>query len=303
MFTITTKTTQETLEQYNYSFEPNTSLLNLPPRAVIPTYIAQIDECLQGGLRSGTLNIITARPGTGKTMFALNLAINMATNLKKVLFISTEMSPEELMPRVYAILNNGDVVDYELRTDVDNRANVSLAEAGFEALLSPYIHFVYWSHLDEINYHLSQRGAEYDAVFIDHVHCLDIANERLEGVARDMHIIRNLRTFWKTQKGCLICVAQPNKNTNLWADMNNISGSAQWSQLASQIIYLAESEEQKQVNQNREAGVPEVLTLVFAKQRYKGMSTRSYHVLRFYKWKSQIEYCRPLGLDEIKKLK
>jgi replicative DNA helicase len=303
MFTIQPKPANEILQDYNFTFEANVSLLSLSPREVIPTCISGIDDCMQGGFRSGTLNIITARPGTGKTMFALNIAINMAAAQKKVLFISTEMSPEELMPRVYALLMSGDEINYQLRADVDNTTNVIKAHALFEATIAPYIHFVYWSHLDEINYHLSQKGSEYDAVFIDHVHCLDIANERLEGVARDMHIIRALKTFWKTQKGCLICVAQPNKNTNLWADMNNISGSAQWSQLASQIIYLAESEAQKEANQNREPGVPESLTLVFAKQRYKGMNTRSYHYLRFYKWKSKVEYFRPMGLDEIKKLK
>lgn len=54
-------------------------------------------------LRKGTLNILAARPGKGKTTFALNIALNIAKQGKKVLFVSLEMSQEELAKKLISI--------------------------------------------------------------------------------------------------------------------------------------------------------------------------------------------------------
>jgi replicative DNA helicase len=52
-----------------------------------------------GYLMPGSLNILAARPAMGKTAFAVTLALNIAKAGKRVLFMSLEMSGEELVAR------------------------------------------------------------------------------------------------------------------------------------------------------------------------------------------------------------
>ncbi len=58
-----------------------------------------IDARLQG-LRPGQMIVIGARPGVGKTSFALNLAINAAAKGASVAFFSLEMSKTEIAQRL-----------------------------------------------------------------------------------------------------------------------------------------------------------------------------------------------------------
>ena len=72
-----------------------------------------------GGLNNSDLVILAARPGVGKTTFALNVAYNMATSSryspkKTVAFFSLEMSKLQLARRV---ISNATLIDHEkLRT-------------------------------------------------------------------------------------------------------------------------------------------------------------------------------------------
>ncbi len=72
-----------------------------------------------GGLNKSNLVILAARPGVGKTTFALNIAYNMATSSrytpkKTIAFFSLEMSKPELARRV---ISNATRIDHEkLRT-------------------------------------------------------------------------------------------------------------------------------------------------------------------------------------------
>lgn len=61
-----------------------------------------------GGLQPGELIILAGRPGTGKTAFALNLAVKVASNTKQgcpVLFLSLEMPYEQLCARIISTLS------------------------------------------------------------------------------------------------------------------------------------------------------------------------------------------------------
>ena len=60
---------------------------------VVPSGYPQLDELLGGGFLNSGLYIIAARPGMGKTTFALNIADQLGGN---VLFVSLEMSTEQV---------------------------------------------------------------------------------------------------------------------------------------------------------------------------------------------------------------
>jgi len=68
----------------------------------LPTGFKDLDE-ITGGLQSGELVIIAARPSMGKTALALNIARNAATDhAKKVAIFSLEMTTRSLVLRLLA---------------------------------------------------------------------------------------------------------------------------------------------------------------------------------------------------------
>ncbi|MDO5328635.1 MAG: replicative DNA helicase [Coriobacteriia bacterium] len=67
--------------------------------AGVPTGFRDIDE-LFNGLRGGDLIILAARPGVGKTSFALNMAVNAAKQDTTVAFMSLEMGSNQLIQRI-----------------------------------------------------------------------------------------------------------------------------------------------------------------------------------------------------------
>ena len=68
----------------------------------IYTGIAGLDR-LTGGIRDGMLTILGARPGVGKTSLALSIAKHVAEKSGPVLFVSMEMTPNELMDRLVSM--------------------------------------------------------------------------------------------------------------------------------------------------------------------------------------------------------
>jgi replicative DNA helicase len=69
-------------------------------RRVQPTGFLDLDQKLNGGMRKGQLIVIAARPGIGKTSFALNIAENVARRGSTAVLYSLEMHEEEIADRM-----------------------------------------------------------------------------------------------------------------------------------------------------------------------------------------------------------
>lgn len=82
------------------SLEATIDLLQSPKPDYTPTPWRDINERI-GGLRPGALYVIGARPGSGKTLMGLQLAVHMART-GHVAFSSLEMTKHELNQRVLA---------------------------------------------------------------------------------------------------------------------------------------------------------------------------------------------------------
>lgn len=67
--------------------------------AGVPTGFKDADDLFHG-FRGGDLVILAARPGVGKTSFALNIAVNAAKSGAAVAFFSLEMSAGQLVQRI-----------------------------------------------------------------------------------------------------------------------------------------------------------------------------------------------------------
>ncbi len=107
-------------------------LLNSPDSdafKALPTGISDLDRTITG-LNRSDLILLAARPGMGKTSFALNIARHVAVKAKKrVAFFSLEMSKEQLASRLLS--TEGLIEGTKLRTGkLNNDEWTRLIEAG-----------------------------------------------------------------------------------------------------------------------------------------------------------------------------
>lgn len=81
-------------------------LINNPIDQVgIPTGFPAYDQAIGGGLRKSTINVIAARPKTGKTLLSDNMGFYIANKLKiPVLNMDTEMTKEDHINRILAMM-------------------------------------------------------------------------------------------------------------------------------------------------------------------------------------------------------
>jgi replicative DNA helicase len=87
---------EQTLLQLESLYDRDTAIIG------VPTGYHDLDELLLG-LQPSTLSIVAARPGQGKTSFALGAALHCALDARKpVLFFSMEMGHLELTKRLLA---------------------------------------------------------------------------------------------------------------------------------------------------------------------------------------------------------
>jgi len=80
----------------------------------VPTSYLDLDNKL-AGLQDSNLIVLAARPGIGKTTFAMNICANVALKSKlPVGFFSLEMSKEELVDRL--LVGQADIDAWRLKT-------------------------------------------------------------------------------------------------------------------------------------------------------------------------------------------
>ena len=77
----------------------------------IPTGFPRFDAAIGGGLRKKCVDLVSARPKVGKSVFADNVAIHAASEGIPVLMLDTEMSKEDHLNRILANLSGISIND------------------------------------------------------------------------------------------------------------------------------------------------------------------------------------------------
>ena len=75
----------------------------------IPTGFPVYDKAIGGGLRKGTVNVIGARPKTGKTLLSDNMGYHIAAQGIPVLNMDTEMTKQDHIHRVLAMMTETEI--------------------------------------------------------------------------------------------------------------------------------------------------------------------------------------------------
>lgn len=75
----------------------------------IPTGFPVYDSAIGGGLRRSTVNVIAARPKTGKTLLVDNMGLYISQNGIPVLNLDTEMTKEDHINRILAMMTETEI--------------------------------------------------------------------------------------------------------------------------------------------------------------------------------------------------
>jgi replicative DNA helicase len=167
------------------------TMLSGDPSVGVSTGYKDVDAVL-GGLKKGEVLILAARPGTGKTSFALNVAHEVGRKAP-VGFFSLEMTQDECTLRRYALEANVDFA--RLRRGAMSAAEKSVVidncEKAYPALLANQMHILDISRHTENTLYLNARRlkqqcpnvALFVVDYLQLVTCSTKANTRTEEVA------------------------------------------------------------------------------------------------------------------------
>ncbi len=178
----------------------------------IPTGISSLDKVI-GGLYKSDLIVLGARPGMGKTAFALNITRNVAVNSgKTVCFFSLEMSRDQLAQRMLS--SEAGIPSEKLRNgELEGDEWTRLALAG-ENLSKANIYFDETSNITvpEMKAKL-RRMKKVDLVVVDYLGLMKSARNIENRVQEVSEITRNLKIMAKDLKVPVIACAQLSRGT------------------------------------------------------------------------------------------
>lgn len=86
----------------------------------VPTGFERYDAAIGGGLRRKCVDLVSARPKVGKSVFADNVALNVANKGIPVLMLDTEMSKEDHLNRIIANLSGVPINEVATGNFTDN---------------------------------------------------------------------------------------------------------------------------------------------------------------------------------------
>lgn len=184
--------------------------LNSPDRDLykgIPTGIRELDDTITG-LNRSDLIILAARPGMGKTSFALNIARHAAvTAQKRVAFFSLEMAREQLASRLLA--TESLVSGTKLRTGELNDGEWARLIEGGDILSKASIYLDDNSSITvpEMKAKI-RRLKNVDLVIIDYLQLMNSAKRIDNRVQEISEITRNLKIMAKELNIPVIALSQ-----------------------------------------------------------------------------------------------
>ena len=209
------------------------------------TGFSALDRVL-AGLGKSDLVLVGARPGMGKTSFALNIATNVAKQTKKAVCIfSLEMSADQLVNRVLS--SEALVSSYSLRTgelapnDWENLARAAGELAGCDILIDDTSGMTVTAMKAKL-----RRVKNLGMVVIDYLGLMSGDKHTDNRVQEVSEISRSLKIMAKELMVPIVCCAQlsrgPESRTDKKPMLSDLRDSGAIEQDADSVIFLYRSE-------------------------------------------------------------
>ncbi len=245
----------------------------------IPSGIGALDKMITG-LNKSDLIILGARPGMGKTSFALNIVRNVAINAgKTVCFFSLEMSRDQLAQRMLS--SEAGIKSEKLRTgELDDDEWTRLAQAG-ENLSKANIYFDETSTITvpEMKAKLRRMKPAPDLVVIDYLGLMKSARNIENRVQEVSEITRNLKIMAKELKVPVIACAQLSRGTEAKGKshkpaLSDLRDSGSIEQDADIVLFLyRETYYDNEKTDSEDRGDPNKAECIVAKNRHGEIGT------------------------------
>ena len=245
----------------------------------IPSGIGDLDRMITG-LNKSDLIILGARPGMGKTSFALNIVRNVAMAANKtVCFFSLEMSRDQLAQRMLS--SEAGIKSEKLRTgELTDDEWTRLAQAG-ENLSKANIYFDETSNITvpEMKAKLRRMKPAPDLVVIDYLGLMKSARQIDNRVQEVSEITRNLKIMAKELKVPVIACAQLSRGTEAKGKshkpaLSDLRDSGSIEQDADIVLFLyRETYYDNEKTDDEDKGDPNKAECIVAKNRHGEIGT------------------------------
>ena len=237
------------------------------------TGFSGVDQVL-AGMGNSDLILVGARPGMGKTSFALNIATNVALQSKKTVCIfSLEMSAEQLVSRI--ISSEAMIDSYALRTGtLDTKQWSEIAKtttklAGCNILIDDTTGMTVTGMKGKL-----RRVKDLGLVVVDYLGLMQ-SDRRIDNRVNEVaEISRNLKIMAKELNVPVICCAQlsrgPESRTDKRPMLSDLRDSGAIEQDADIVIFLYKDDYYDKQESSDDGCIAEI---IIAKNRHGSTST------------------------------
>ena len=242
----------------------------------IPTGISDLDA-VTSGLNRSDLIIVGARPGMGKTSFALNIARNVAMLQNKVVAVfNLEMSREQMVNRLLS--SEARVSSQKLRTgnlSVDEWSRISAASSSL-CQAPIYLDDTASITVPEMKARL-RRIRDLGFVVIDYLQLMHSARKTDNRVQEVSEITRSLKIMAKELNVPVMVCAQLSRGTEKQANhrpaLADLRESGSIEQDADQVLFLYRPEYYNNGEQDPAAAAAAMAEVIVAKNRHGELRT------------------------------
>lgn len=226
----------------------------------IPFSLFMLNRVTGGGYEPGTLNLVIAGTGTGKTIVMCNEAGHLLMNGKNVLYITLEMSPAKISERVDAKLMQV-TIDQLKKLDKDKFAS-NISSIGRRTSGKLIVHqwpprTITVKHIESLLNDLKmKKGFEPDIIFVDYLTLMN--SYTYKGNSDNLYILgklvaEELRGLAVRTGKAIFSASQTNRNgqNNSDFDLNELGESHAISQTADFMFGVISTPELEQLGQWR----------------------------------------------------
>lgn len=235
----------------------------------VRTGIAELDKLLGRGMVKKGLYFLGARPGVGKTALAVCIAEYVAANVGPVVFVSMEMSTEQIMARRVAALarvNSQTILTDRMTESEYGRVTPVLAALQKTPMYITGGHAYTPARVASIA--RSKKGAA--LVIVDHFSLLRIPGKQksFEEYAQAAHTLKRLA---QSMDAPVLCLAQLNREADDKASrlprLSDLRATGAAEEDADGVIFL-HRQDLNDKDYQRAAGAPLLVDILVAKNRH-----------------------------------